>query len=251
MRLLRCYPRFSPRHSRPLTPSFPPPHPVIPAPSPRHSRFLTPSFPLSSPVIPAKAGIQTLAAKPVARNQVQIPTSGSLSLYGLTGVGLAFRSSGGHRNRERGERRSKLAIRNQVRIAACGSLLPLWEKARMRVRRAQARRCGRDARAPSPPFSPVIPAKAGIQTLATKPVARNQVQIPTSGSLLPLWERARMRVSPRASAALRARRPRSQPALLPRHSCESGNPDACNQARRPKPSTNPNQRIPSPFMGEG
>ena len=33
----------------------------------------------------------------------------------------------------------------------------------MRVRRAQARLCGRDARAP---ISPVIPAKAGIQKAA-------------------------------------------------------------------------------------
>ena len=35
-----------------------------------------------APVIPAKAGIQTLAAKTVTRSQVQIATSGSLSLYG-------------------------------------------------------------------------------------------------------------------------------------------------------------------------
>ena len=56
-----------------------------------------------------------------------------------------YRNLGG-----RGGRRTKSAIRNQVRIATSGSLLPLWEKARMRVRRAQARLrlCGRDARAP-------------------------------------------------------------------------------------------------------
>ena len=59
-------------------------------------------------------------------------------------------------------------------------------------------------------FYPVIPAKAGIQTIAAKFATRNQVQIAASGSLLPLWEKARMRVSPRASAALRAGRPRSQ-----------------------------------------
>ena len=41
------------------------------------------------------------------------------------------------------------------------------------------------------------------------------------------------------------------PALPPRHSRESGNPEGCNQARHPKSSTNTNQRIPSPFMGEG
>ena len=56
------------------------------------------------PVIPAKAGIQTIAAKP--------------------------------------------AIRNQVQIAVDGSPLPSRERARVRVRRAQARLCGRDARAP-------------------------------------------------------------------------------------------------------
>ena len=61
-----------------------------------------------------------------------------------------------------------------------------------------------------PPSTDVIPAKAGIQTVAVKPAARNQVQIAVSGSPLPLWEKARMRVSPRASAALRAGRPRSQ-----------------------------------------
>ena len=59
-------------------------------------------------------------------------------------------------------------------------------------------------------LAPVIPAKAGIQRVSDKPATRNQVQIATSGSLLPLWEKARMRVSPRVSAALRAGRPRSQ-----------------------------------------
>ena len=55
----------------------------------------------------------------------------------------------------------------------------------MRVRRAQARLCGQDARAtgkPNPFSCPVIlalytviPAKAGIQTIAAKPAIRNQV----------------------------------------------------------------------------
>ena len=62
---------------------------------------------------------------------------------------------------------------------------------------------------PFPAFSPVIPAKAGIQRVAIKPAIRNQAQITASVSLLPLWEKVRMRVSPRASAALRAGRPRS------------------------------------------
>ena len=79
----------------------------------------------------------------------------------------------------------------------------------MRALRAQARLCGRDAPAlPGesiiPPISnphPVIPAKAGIQTIEAKTAARNQVQIATSGSLLPLWEKVRMRVR-RAQARL-------------------------------------------------
>ena len=68
--------------------------------------------------------------------------------------------------------RTKPASRNQVQIAASGSLLPLWEKARMRVRRAQARLCGREFR-----------------------------RKPTSVS--PSWERARAR---RAQARLGVRR---------------------------------------------
>ena len=50
-------------------------------------------------------------------------------------------------------------------------------------------------------FSPVIPAKAGIQTLAAKPAAQTQVRIASDKSPLPLWERARVRVT-RASAAV-------------------------------------------------
>ena len=87
-------------------------------------------------------------------------------------------------NQQRHPRESgdKPAARNQARIAANGSLLPLWEKARMRVRRAQARLCGRQE---SP--APVIPAKAGIQRVAAKPAARNQARIADNGSLLHLW----------------------------------------------------------------
>ena len=50
---------------------------------------------------------------------------------------------------------AKIAIRNQVQITAIGSLLPSWEKARMRALRALARLCGRDARAPS--AAPITP----------------------------------------------------------------------------------------------
>ena len=60
------------------------------------------------------------------------------------------------------------------------------------------------------PRKPVIPAKAGIQRATAKLAIRNQARIAAGGSLLPLREKARMRVSPRASAALRAGRPRSQ-----------------------------------------
>ena len=56
---------------------------------------------------------------------------------------------------------------------------------------------------------PVIPAKAGIQSRQAKPAIRNQIQIAVSGSLLPLWEKARMRAR-RPPAAYRAGRPRSQ-----------------------------------------
>ena len=54
---------------------------------------------------------------------------------------------------------AKFATGNQVQIVAGGSLLPLWEKARMRVRRAPARLCGRDARAPRPQTYPSKPTK--------------------------------------------------------------------------------------------
>ena len=65
------------------------------------------------------------------------------------------------------------STRNQARIATNGSPLPLWERARVRVSRAQARHCGRDARAPrgailapASALYPVIPAKAGIRKAA-------------------------------------------------------------------------------------
>ena len=66
---------------------------------------------------------------------------------------------------------AKLATGNQIQIAASGSLLPLREKARMRVRRAQARlaRAGRprsQGARTSAPILPVIPAKAGIHSVA-------------------------------------------------------------------------------------
>ena len=120
-------------------------------------------------------------------------------------------------------RRTKPATRNQAQIPANGSLLPLWEKARMRVsprpsaaplsRRPRSQRQV-DAKlnwaiiAPPLQLTPAIPAKAGIQTSPTKPSTRNQAQIPANGSLLPLREKARMRVR-RAQARLRRRAPRA------------------------------------------
>ena len=51
-----------------------------------------------SPVIPAKAGIQAVAIKLAIQNQARIKPADPLSLHGLTGLGLDFRRSGGHRN---------------------------------------------------------------------------------------------------------------------------------------------------------
>ena len=56
-----------------------------------------------------------------------------------------------------------------------------------------------------PLSTPVIPAKAGIHTLAARTATRNQAQIAAIGSLLPLWEKARMRVR-RAQARLCGRK---------------------------------------------
>ena len=53
--------------------------------------------------------------------------------------------------------RAESFIRNQVRIASDKSLPPLWGKARMGVRRALARLCGRDARVPRTQAYPCKP----------------------------------------------------------------------------------------------
>ena len=122
----------------------------------RHSRRLS--------VIPAKAGIQTIAARLVTRNQVQTAASGSpLPLYPVIPAKAGIHKSA-----------NNLAIRNQVQIAASGSPLPLY---------------------------PVIPAKAGIHKSANNLAIRNQASNAAGGSPLPLWERARVRVS-RAQARL-------------------------------------------------
>ena len=157
----------------------------------------SPCKPILHSVIPAKAGIQTLAIKPAIRNQVQIPAS--------------------------------------------GSLLPSWEKARMRVspRASAALRAGRprshvcQTSLCKPILHSVIPAKVGIHTFPIKPSARNQAQIAASGSLLPSWEKARMRVSPRLRAALRAGRPRSQCRQIYPCKREGGNPEGCERRLDP------------------
>ena len=168
-------PPSSPRYPRLLHPAIltfftPPSSPS----SPRHPRLLPPLF-LPSPPRHSRESGNPESPPPEIKYKSQ--PADPFSLYGLTGVGLAFRRSGGHRNLgDMGKSRTKSAIRNQVQIAVSGSLLPLWEKARMRVRRALARLCGRDARAPRRKPTPVSP----------------------------LWEKARMRVR-RAQARLRGR----------------------------------------------
>ena len=92
------------------------------------------------------------SGNPVGCRQVRHPKSGINAnrripspFDGLTRVVFEFRRFSGCWNLGgRGEQRTGSAIRNQVQIAVIGSLLPLWEKARMRVRRAQARLCRRD-----------------------------------------------------------------------------------------------------------
>ena len=147
--------------------------------------------PVSSSVIPAKAGIQMATAKPVTRNQVQTPTSGSH----LPSAPPSF-----PRKREsRGSQPSPpTEIKYKSQPADPFSHQPLRHSRESGNPEgySQARypksSTNPSQRIPSP-FSPhpVIPAKAGIQRVATKTVIRNQVQIPASGSLLPLWEKAR------------------------------------------------------------
>ena len=105
-------------------------------------------------------------------------------------------------------------------------------RARVRVSRAQARLCGRDARAPQTPLSRLasdcIPmlAHSGIawanfvlSLRRTKPAIRSQVQIEPCGSPLPLWAyKGRFtplgaRASSPAEPRLRAAHP--HPSLLP------------------------------------
>ena len=106
------------------------------------------------------------------------------------------------RKRESTRSQSSPPSRNQAQIATSGSLLPSWEKARMRVSpRASAALRARRPRSHvcqtflcKPILPPVIPAKAGIHRLANSLAVRNQAPSVDSGSLLPSWEKARMRV---------------------------------------------------------
>ena len=99
-----------------------------------------------------------LANQVAILNQVQIAASGS-PLPSWAYRGRFWNSSAPVILAKAGIQRvsAKFATGNQVQIAAIGSLLPLWEKARMRVRRAPARLCGRDARAPRPQTYPSKP----------------------------------------------------------------------------------------------
>ena len=169
MRLLRCYSRF---------------YPVIPAKAGIQrvgKRRLRAPSPQISDLYSRERAMSTRPSRsqpsppPEIRHEYQ--SAGPFFLYGIIGVGFEIRLSPPSFPRKResrrlppssppgikhksqpahplslygltGERRAKFAIRNQVRIPTSGSLLPLWEKARMRVRRAQARLRRRDARAP-------------------------------------------------------------------------------------------------------
>ena len=135
--------------------------PAIPAFHPAILAFYPP-FPLSTPVIPAKAGIQRGrgACEPSYLSEIKYESRATnpFPLYGLTGVGFDSRHSRESGNPE-GTRglRTKTAAQNQAQIAVNKSLPPLWGKARMGVRRAQARLCGRDARAPETQTYPCKP----------------------------------------------------------------------------------------------
>ena len=110
---------------------------------------------------------------------------------------------------------AKFAARNQVQTAVSGSLSTLWaymDRFRFLIplsfpRKRESRRLQslppeikyKQQSADSFPLygliwigfdfsSPVIPAKAGIQTIEAKPATRNQVQIAAGGSLPPLWD---------------------------------------------------------------
>ena len=92
--------------------------------------------------------------------------------------------------------RTEPATRNQVQTAVSGSLLPLWEKARMRVRRAQARLCGRDARAPRDATAYLLWEKARMRAL------RAQARLPFTATPARALRRAL-----RAQARLPGRKP--------------------------------------------
>ena len=85
--------------------------------------------------------------------------------------------------------------------------------------------------------------------LSTRPSGISYTRAPTP--IQPIHKPRRRRFFDSHSALSRAHSrslPRHSRPLYPRHSRESGNPDDCSQVRHPKSSTNPNQRIPSPFM---
>ena len=133
------------------------------------------------------------------------------------------------------------ATRNQVRIPTSGSPLPLWAyRGRLTLNSV-----GLSLRRRSD-LRPVIPAKAGIQTVSAKPATRNQVQIAVIGSPLPLWAYRGMLTLNSVGLSLRRRSD-----LRPVIPAKAGIQTAEAMFAHPKSSTNTNQRIPSPFMGEG
>ena len=119
------YPKPSPNRERQIPPSTP----AIPALYPRHSRVLPP------PVIPAKAGIQKSANNLAAGNQARIASDKSpFSPRHSRVLPPVIPAKAGIQKSA-----NNLAAGNQARIASDKSLPPLWGKARMGVRRAQAR----------------------------------------------------------------------------------------------------------------
>ena len=139
-----------------FTPSFPRKRESIRLkPSPPDA-IIAPLFPIFTPSFPRKRESRRLPPCSPPEIKYKYQPADPFSLYGLIGVGFEIHLSPRH-SRESGnpEGAAKPASRNQVQIATSGSPLPLRERARVRVRRAPARLCGRDARAPRQPNLPL------------------------------------------------------------------------------------------------
>ena len=128
----------------------------------------------------------------------------------LNSIGVSCRSAapiGARHSRESGNPDGFSQARHMKSgtNTASGSLLPSWVcRVRLTLNSIGVSRC------------PAAPISARHSRESGNPDGCSQARHPKSGtnavngSLLPSWEKARMRVSSRASAALRAGRPRSQ-----------------------------------------